>query len=488
MRAMKRYMWTGPAAVAIGLALLAIHGAGWQAQLAAQDPPISLGEAVDRALAESPELRDARLGVDVADEQVTAARGRLLPRLDLSFRYARNVSPPAAFFPAAILDPDAPGDELTRIQFEADNVWSSALTAEQPLLDGRAYTGLRAAQRRAQVQDEVSRGRAHDVVTEVRGLYYDVLLAQEQQELAERSRERIEASLEEVRALEAEGLASEYDVLRLEVELANVEPTIRQARDARMAGVRELGVIMGVEEAEELQVAGALAELDLDDLDANTPENRAILDFMGVAPDELDVEELERTARDERSELRQLQGEAELRRAELRTERAGYLPRVSLFGAYDIQAQQDGSPDFFGQSGQRGYGRVVGIQVSVPIFAGLQRSAQVDRVRTELQRTETRRDALAERTATGVRSQADRAEEARDRVGAQARAVEQARRAHDIARAEMAEGLASRLELTDAEVALRQAEVNYAEAVHDYLNARADLDRLTGQVPGTGGW
>jgi outer membrane protein TolC len=41
----------------------------------------------------------------------------------------------------------------------------------------------------------------------------------------------------------------------------------------------------------------------------------------------------------------------------------------------------------------------------------------------------------------------------------------------------------SQLELTDAEVALRQSEFNYAQAVYDYLTARARLDEAVGQVP-----
>ena len=35
----------------------------------------------------------------------------------------------------------------------------------------------------------------------------------------------------------------------------------------------------------------------------------------------------------------------------------------------------------------------------------------------------------------------------------------------------------------DAEVALRQSEFNYAQAVFDYLVARAQLDEATGLVP-----
>ena len=53
-----------------------------------------------------------------------------------------------------------------------------------------------------------------------------------------------------------------------------------------------------------------------------------------------------------------------------------------------------------------------------------------------------------------------------------------------IASSQYREGTGSRLEVTDAELALRQSELNYARAVYDYLVARARLDLAVGQVTG----
>jgi outer membrane protein TolC len=82
-----------------------------------------------------------------------------------------------------------------------------------------------------------------------------------------------------------------------------------------------------------------------------------------------------------------------------------------------------------------------------------------------------------------VRTLLDQVEEARARAQAQRRAVAQARRGFEIASVQYREGIGSQLEVTDAEVALRQSEFNYAEAVYDYLAARARLDEATGMVP-----
>jgi outer membrane protein TolC len=82
-----------------------------------------------------------------------------------------------------------------------------------------------------------------------------------------------------------------------------------------------------------------------------------------------------------------------------------------------------------------------------------------------------------------VKSLVENVDEARARARAQKSAVRQATRGFEIASAQYREGLGSQLGLTDAEVALRQSEFNYAQAVFDYLVARARLDEATGQVP-----
>ena len=161
-----------------------------------------------------------------------------------------------------------------------------------------------------------------------------------------------------------------------------------------------------------------------------------------------------------------------------------YLPRISLFGTYLISAQDNGSPSFFGRGdGQRAYSRNVGIQVSVPLFQGFQRDARVDQKRAALRQAETQTRLVMDQARSQVRTLVEGMEEARERAQGQRLAVRQAQRGFEIATAQYREGLGSQLELTDSEVALRESEFNYAQAVYDYLVARARLDEATGNVP-----
>jgi outer membrane protein TolC len=125
----------------------------------------------------------------------------------------------------------------------------------------------------------------------------------------------------------------------------------------------------------------------------------------------------------------------------------------------------------------------MGLRVSIPIFSGFRQDARIDQRRASLRQIAAQREQAVDLAGSQVRTLVENADEALERARAQRLAVTQAGRGFEIASAQYREGLGSQLELTDSEVALRQSEFNYAQAVFDYLVARAQLDQATGQVP-----
>ena len=66
---------------------------------------------------------------------------------------------------------------------------------------------------------------------------------------------------------------------------------------------------------------------------------------------------------------------------------------------------------------------------------------------------------------------------ARKRIEAQGSNVEQAEKGYAIATTRYQDGSGTQLEVNDADVALMRARVNKAQAMYDYLVARADLEQ-----------
>jgi outer membrane protein len=390
------------------------------AQQPGPEPAMSLDEVVRTALERNRELDVSRLELAGSDQVAREAWGNVYPSVSAVTSFTRNLEVPEQFLPAQIFDADADPGQLIPVRMGFDNQWFGQLRLEQTLFDPAAFIGVGAANRYQSLKAEEVRGKAQQVATRARAAYYDVLLAEEAVRLNENGVERVRRQLEETQALFRAGLASDYDVLRLEVQLANLEPRLGRALSNAAAARRLLAAELGMDGGEEVRVAGSLANLRLDAVE-NDPANRQLLEFSGLPdPASLPVQRLLELARRQRSDLRQLELTRRLRGAKLRAEQSEYLPKVSLFGVYAVTAVEDGSPRFFGGSdGLRQYGHQVGVQVSLPLFSGFQRPARAQQRRVALRQTEVQQRLAQVEVQNELRTLRDQVIEARERAEAQ---------------------------------------------------------------------
>lgn len=439
---------------------------------------LTLDQAIRIVLDQNQELEMAQLGLRAAEAQVREAWSAVYPTLNASANYTRNLDIPGQFLPAQIFNPEADPDELVLVRFGSDNSWFGQLRFEQPIFTASAFIGVGAASRYASLQREMVRGQTHAVVTRAKQLFFDVLLAEEAVRLNAESVRRVQQALEETEAMRRAGLVGDYDVLRLEVELANLQPALRRAENSAEAARRTLAVELGFAEPDEIQVTGSLTELAAAEVEAE-----GLMDTnLAVQGEEVDA--LRSLALGNRSEIRQARFTEQLRQAELRAEQSEYLPKLSFFANYSFSAQSNGGINPFGwNNGPSVAAPQAGLQVTIPLFNGFRRPARVSQLQSNLTQARTQTQLLRAQVENQVETLLEQVEESRVRAEAQQAAVAQARRGYEIASISFREGLTGRLELTDAEVALRRSEFNYAQALHDYLSARAQLDAAVGQVP-----
>jgi outer membrane protein TolC len=67
-------------------------------------------------------------------------------------------------------------------------------------------------------------------------------------------------------------------------------------------------------------------------------------------------------------------------------------------------------------------------------------------------------------------------DEAKKRIDAQSKSLEQAEKAQKIAQTRYKNGVGTQLELIDTQAAMTMAHTNYAQAVYDYLVAKAEWE------------
>lgn len=471
-------------AVALGVLIAALQAGNLYAQPAAEtwaDSSFTLSQAINVAMANNNRIKRSLLSLEDADEQVRQAWSNVLPDVSGSVSYTRNLELPVFFFPVNPGDPDSP---LRAIQAGEDNNWNAGVTVEQTLFRGEAFVGISTSKLYKAAQAEGLRATTQQIVTETRLAYYDVLIAREELRLQRETVERLQKNLRENRARREAGLIDSYQVLQVEVQLSNQEPQLTQARYALRQARRELKMVMGVPLDLPISVRGDLGSYSILNEEASVPENRHLKSVDRMTPYASgEGSEMAEKVSGLRGDIRMLDKQNQLKDKEIKAVKSRFLPSLTTTYNLGWRAEEPGTPTFFGNDRNRVRTQSLLVNLRIPIFEGMSRSAELNMTRIEKKDLELQREQALRQATNEIRSAREALEQAMETAPARRKALRQAREGYDRAVARLEKGVGSQLDVTEAEFQLRQAQVNYATMVHNYLAAKARYDQALGMVP-----
>lgn len=467
----------------LSAALLLLISASLTAQVKQQEllkgTSLTLDAAIKVAVANNPEINRAILSVEDAEEMVRIAYGDVYPEISSSLNYTRNFEVPVSFLPGEILGRDP--DKFYPVAFGTDNNWQGGFTVTQNIFQGEVFVGLSTSTIFKTVQQENLRAATQQIITQTRMAYYQVLVAKEQLRLQEIQIRRLEENLQENESRRDAGLVDDYEVLQLEVQLSNQRPQLIEAEYAVDGAYRELKKVLGIPLEIDLEVQGNLNAFDIIATESSTPENEHIkrVDQMNPYSYEKNAAGLSEALSD-RGDLRILDARLNLNEKEVQAIKSRFLPTINA--TYNLQwtAAEPGAPTFFDNNARF---QTLGINVSLPIFEGFKRLADVQRAKISRKDIEEQIRGAKLSAQSEIQSAAEDLNKAFETAEARKQALSQAVEGYQRALSRLENGIGSQIEVTEAEVQVRQAEVNYALMVFEYLNAKAQYDLATGQVP-----
>lgn len=451
------------------------------------DYELTLDEAIRIAVANSPQVKRALLSVEDADELVKIAYSEIYPDISSSVNYTRNIEEPVTFFPNGLLqlfgegDPNQPPNALLPFSFVQQNTWQGGFTVTQTLFKGETIVGLSSATVFKTVQKENLRATSQQVITQTRISYYSVLAALEQLRLQESQIKRLEQNLRENEARQKAGLVDEYSVLSLRVQLSNQKPQLIEAEYALEEAYRLLKVSMGLPLHLKFDVVGSLNDFDIISPEIEKGINEYIKKIDQMNPYSFQKRgETSSSLEFSRGDLRILDASLALNNKEITATKSRFLPTISATYNLLWNSQEPDAPTFFEDANRF---QTLGVNVSLPLFQGFKRVADVQRVQIARKDLEEQKRAAMLNAQNEVASASEDLNRAFETAEARKIALQQANEGYERAQKRLENGLGSQLEVTDAEVQVRQAEVNYALMVYQYLTAKAEYDLATGKVP-----
>jgi len=197
----------------------------------------------------------------------------------------------------------------------------------------------------------------------------------------------------------------------------------------------------------------------------------------------MDREALVGEAIKNRPEYRQVKAQAEAADAFVRQTFRDFFPNLFGSGTYGVAGVTGGSANSRSTSGFIDSGNEwnVGLTLNWSIFDGGGKVARYKEAKANLEASVARvRDAELQVWQSVEQSYLNLGE-AEERIGAAGKAVESAEENYQLARGRFDAGVANIIELTDAQLALTQAQSTEAQALSDYRIAIANLERALGR-------
>lgn len=309
-------------------------------------------------------------------------------------------------------------------------------------------------QRAAQELD-LSRAE-QQLALDVKEAYYNVLRAQAQRDVAEAAVRAAEEHLRVARAQFNAGTAPQFDVTRAEVQVANDNQNLISAANAVSLAKSFLNNTLG--------------------LDVNTPiELSPVPSSAERKAAETDISANIRKSHESRPEVLQSRILVKLSQQSVELSKRGSWPVLAASAQYGLNLNPGAL------SGKESV--VAMLALKVPIWDGGLTRAQVQAARSDLSAAESQLEQVMLGVALEVRSAALSVTEAADRVSTAAENVRLAEEAVRLAGVRYEAGISTAVEVTDADVALKQARSNAVNATYDYLSALARLERAVGAPP-----
>ncbi len=412
---------------------------------------MSLEDTINIALRQSPKLQRAQKSLEASEGVQIQTRAIAIPKVSASGNYT-------AVEPSSV---DTPTINIgTPFTFGTDQNWRSQVRIVQSLYEGgRIMSSLRAAKlirERSLLDYQVA---VADTVLEVQIAYYAVLLAEKQIGVQEASIELLQRELADTTRRFEAGTVPRFNVLRAEVELANVRPKLSRARNNLRISRNLLANLLGFTLATE-----------------NTLDVPILLSGnLEAEPWDLQLSRALPLALQQRKEIESLRKTRSLRNEELISAKAGSKPSLQAFAGYGAQ-----NSIFSSDLTDELHGWMTGVQLSWDLFDGGRTVGRVReaRARYELAGVELddvgRRIELEVRTAYSVFTEADEVLKSTEKV------VTQADEALRLATARSDAGTSTQLDVLSAQTALTEARTTHVQALHDYTAARARLERSIG--------
>ena len=447
---------------------------------------LDLPAAIQHAISYNKSLKNARLEVELSERSIWEAISQGLPQVDGTMDYMSYFNYEMQFNFGMGGVPDFGPDDLQQAWDETSAAFpgvtqqdiynhsagtyyegvlqsllppttieltdqsTAKLQLSQLIFSGQYIVGIQTARLAQRISEQNYEFNELNIKEGVIGAYYLVLITGESLDILERNVLNLEETLEQTRIMYKSGMAEQTDVDQLQI-------TVNQISDSKNALQRNLELNynmlrfqLGLEANVDLMLTDSLEML------FTNMQAESILEVPFTMENNVTYQ--------------MMQTQEEISKKMVGLEQWNYAPTIAGFYNYNAKILTSGfdmNPN-----------HLVGLNMSVPIFSSGMRKARVDQAKIEYNMAQTNKSILEDQLSLQEKQFKYNLQSSLDNFYTQMENVEVAQRVYDSYRRKFEQGMATSLELTQANTNYLDAEGNYLTAIMDVMSAKLQLDKL----------
>jgi outer membrane protein len=412
---------------------------------AQQKQAFDLDGAKKQALQYNRMLKNSSMAIDKAQYQLKEAISAGLPQINSTLNYSNALGAKISIR----FDPNAPPTEIDIKPTSQFNVQVGQL-----LFNGSYFVGLELARFGKTMTEKNYEKTEQDVLAQVTGSYYLVLVSGELLNLMNKNVANLEEVYKKTDAMVKVGILERTDLDQLGVQIAALENAVSNSKRQLEMAKNMFRLQLGLTVDQDFELKGTLNQI------------------MGMVNSQNNTGSIFDVGMNKDFQLMELQ--EKMTEKQVKMQKAGYLPTLTSFYSRTekiIKPNFDMSPK-----------NMIGLNLAIPIFSGGQRTARVNQAKIDMETMKNTKAFMAEQLQIQEKQLQFNLKTANETYLNQVKNLDVAKRVYDNLKLKFEHGLISGLELVSADNNYVKAETDYISSVFQVLQATVELNKIYGKL------
>ena len=416
---------------------------------------LSLNEAIEFGLSNNRSIINADREILKAKKERWKTIAIGLPQISSEINYQNFLEMPVSLVPAEFFGGQM--GTFSELIFGTEQNMIGSVKMEQLLFDGSYLVGIEASRIYLKISENLFEKTNLEVKKLITTTYTNVLIAQFNISFLEKNKKTLEVNLKEIRELFKNGFEEEESVEQMQLSLSQVSSNLKYAQNLMKITEEMVKFVIGYPTEKPLLLRSSLEDIFNEEFYFKT-----IPEITNIS-NNIDIKIADNNVKSEALQFKY--------------EKSKSLPKLSGF---INQTYTGNSNEFtFADRDQKWYGSsLVGLNLKIPLFSSLGRSAISQKAKISLDQAITELKETQERIRIEVNAAYNDYDLAVDNYFTEKENLRLAERIEKKNQIKFFEGVVQSFELRMSQMQLYNAQNNFVTAIHSVINKKTQLETL----------